>query len=130
MPEHVHLLIWPRLPEYEMSQYLGSIKQPVGTKAIQYLQRHAARCLKELTLVNRNRVYHRFWQCGSGYDENLDKPQVIHDVIDYIHQNPVRRGLVARAEDWIWSRRSRLAGLDSPLICVDRTVPPLEIMER
>ncbi len=130
MPEHVHLLIWPRLPEYEMSHILSSIKQPVGTKAIQYLQRHAARCLKELTLVNRNRTYHRFWQCGSGYDENLDKPQVIHDVIDYIHQNPVRRGLVARAEDWIWSSARDWAGLDSPLICVDRTVPPLEIIER
>ena len=70
MPEHVHLLIWPRLPEYEMSHILSSIKQPVGTKAIQYLQRHAARCLKELTLVNRNRTYHRFWQCGSGYDQH------------------------------------------------------------
>jgi putative transposase len=32
-------------------------------------------------------------------------------MIDAIHANPVRRGLVARAEDWEWSSARWYAGL-------------------
>jgi putative transposase len=32
-------------------------------------------------------------------------------MIDYIHANPVRRGLVTRAEDWEWSSARWYAGL-------------------
>jgi len=31
-------------------------------------------------------------------------------VIEYIHNNPVRRGLVAEATDWIWSSARLYAG--------------------
>jgi hypothetical protein len=36
----------------------------------------------------------------------LNSPEAIETVIDYIHQNPVRRGLVKRAVDWTWSSAS------------------------
>jgi putative transposase len=36
---------------------------------------------------------------------------VLRAAIDYIHANPVRRGLVARAEDWEWSSARWYAGL-------------------
>jgi hypothetical protein len=32
-------------------------------------------------------------------------------VIDYIHANPMRRGLEARAEDWEWSSARWYSGL-------------------
>ena len=32
-------------------------------------------------------------------------------MIEYIHANPVRRGLVERAEDWEWSSARWYAGL-------------------
>src|SRR5262245_26889809 len=41
MPEHVHLLIWPREPGYQTAGILASIKKPVGYRAIQYLDEHA-----------------------------------------------------------------------------------------
>ena len=34
MPNHVHLLICPNKPDYNVSAILKAIKQPVGTKAI------------------------------------------------------------------------------------------------
>jgi putative transposase len=49
------------------------------------------------------KTFFRFWQRGGGYDKNVDYPRDIWDLIDYIHNNPVRRGLVTRAEDWLWS---------------------------
>jgi hypothetical protein len=48
-------------------------------------------------------VRHRFWQPGGGYDRNITSSEALRAVIDYIPANPVRRGLVARAEDWEWS---------------------------
>src|SRR5687768_9101444 len=38
MPEHVHLLVWPRQPKYEIEMIRQQIKGPVGRKAIQFLR--------------------------------------------------------------------------------------------
>src|SRR5262249_48785979 len=57
------------------------------------------------------RLRHRFWQPGGGYDRNITSAAALRAVIDYIHANPVRRGLVARAEDWEWSSARWYAGL-------------------
>ena len=35
-----------------------------------------------------------------------DEPAAIEAVIEYIHMNPMRRGLVKRAVDWKWSSAS------------------------
>ena len=37
-----------------------------------------------------------FWQSGGGFDRNVNEPRALMAMIDYIHLNPVRRGLVAR----------------------------------
>jgi len=34
MPEHVHLLVYPKKPAYDIRAILKTIKQPVGRKAI------------------------------------------------------------------------------------------------
>jgi hypothetical protein len=36
-------------------------------------------------------------------DRNLDHAETVLAAIDYLHRNPVRRGLVERAVDWQWS---------------------------
>ena len=45
----------------------------------------------------------RFWQTGGGFDHNIWNEHPLHEVIRYIHHNPVRRGLVADARKWEWS---------------------------
>jgi len=37
------------------------------------------------------------------YDHNVRSQQSFENKLAYMHRNPVRRGLVARAEDWRWS---------------------------
>lgn len=72
---------------------------------------------------NGSRSY-RFWQRGGGYDRNLSSTPEVHRKLRYIHENPVRRGLVQRTIDWRWS--SALAwetGTDEPL-SLDRTSFP------
>ena len=45
----------------------------------------------------------RFWQEGPGYDRNVLDHGTLRAMIDYVHLNPVRRGLVDRPRDWKWS---------------------------
>ena len=58
----------------------------------------------ELTVRERPGVHcFRFWQEGGGYDRNLRSEVAILAAIDYIHENPVRRGLCKPSADWRWS---------------------------
>src|SRR6516162_30218 len=45
MPEHVHLIIYPRQPVYWIRAILKEIKGPVGRKAIHYLAEQAPQWL-------------------------------------------------------------------------------------
>jgi putative transposase len=70
--------------------------------------------LERLTVRQRPGVTtFRFWQEGPGYDRNLSEPSTAVAAIDYVHRNPVRRGLVERAVDWKWSS-ARYYVLDPP----------------
>src|SRR5207302_1617418 len=103
MPEHVHLLVYPRRLDASVSGFLGDLKETVGRNAIAHLTQHAPEWLPRLAVREGSRLRHRFWQPGGGHDRNVVEPATLGAVIAYIHANPVRRGLVERPEDWEWS---------------------------
>ena len=117
MPEHVHILLWPRRAQYEMAAILKTIKQSVSQRAMRYLRSEAPHWLDRLAVARGpGRVEHRFWQAGGGYDRNMVEPATIALCIKYIHDNPIARGLVECATDWIWSSARWYDGsLDVPL---------------
>ena len=131
MPEHVHLLIWPPASEIDLptkkgttAGILADIKRPVGRKAIRYLEDHSPDYLERLTVRNRSRTYRRFWQAGSGFDENVSDVGALHEIVAYIHENPVRRDLAQLAQDWQWSSARDWFGETQNICCkVDRTLP-------
>ena len=107
MPEHVHLLAYPDRSNASgdsISRFLAAVKRPVSARVKADLEAVESRLLKRLTIAERpGKQVFRFWQEGPGYDRNLNTVDVILNAIDYIHLNPVRRGLVARAADFRWS---------------------------
>jgi putative transposase len=103
MPEHVHLLIHPRTQEYDIGLIRQSIKAPVGQKAIEYLTIESSAWLDRITRKRGSRTERLFWMSGGGYDRNVSEPATLLTMIDYIHMNPVRRGLVERPEEFRWS---------------------------
>ena len=104
MPEHVHILLLPRQPEYSVSRILSGLKQPVSKQATQFLRAtETATPATMLDVQPNGRRSVRFWQRGGGYDRNLRSPRHIWETIDYIHANPVRRGLCEADVDWPWS---------------------------
>ena len=111
MPEHVHILVYPGEAAEQMSAFLQALKEPVGRQAIGYLKSQAPHWLARITVREGRRRRRRFWQPGGGYDRNITSAEALRAMIDYLHANPVRRGLVARAEDWEWSSARWYAGL-------------------
>ncbi|MBI4717009.1 MAG: transposase [Planctomycetes bacterium] len=119
MPEHAHMLILPQTAEYSMSRILTSLKQPVSKRAILYLRREAPHFLPRMTDRQPNgKTSLRFWQRGGGYDRNIRSPQYVWETIDYIHANPLRRGLCDTPTSWAWSSARAYAGeaYDGPTI--------------
>jgi putative transposase len=123
MPEHAHLIIWPRQTHYEISAILQSIKQPVGQRAVKFLTANAPEWLPRITRCRGGSKERLFWESGGGYDRNIDEPKTLWTMIDYIHMNPVRRGLVTRATDWQWSSAGWFEGAPKVNLIPDR-IPP------
>jgi len=79
MPEHVHLLA-------------GEPNGALLSKAIQALK-------LSVSVQSRQRP---FWQARY-YDFNVRNELKRVEKLQYMHRNPVRRGLVGKPEDWPWS---------------------------
>lgn len=117
MPDHVHLVLLPRQTEYDIAMIRRLIKEPVARKAIAYLRNNAPEWLKKLERQRGQRKEHVFWQSGGGYDRNIIQGETLLKIIDYLHENPVRKGFVTRAMDWKWSSAAWfVANEDIPLM--------------
>jgi putative transposase len=104
MPEHVHLLVYPTQPEPQLGRFLARVKQPFSKEIKQILMDSQSTLLDKLTVRERpGKLCFRFWQEGPGFDRNIFSPPAIQASIDYIHQNPVKRGLCLPAVAWRWS---------------------------
>jgi putative transposase len=113
MPEHVHIIVYPFKQQYDIACFLKSIKQSVSRKAHTWLVNHDRQWLEKLTVSGHGNF--RFWQAGGGYDRNIDSRSTLLRIIDYIHQNPVRRGLAEKAMDFPWSSASWYEGKECVL---------------
>jgi len=89
MANHVHLLVLPRVSP---SRFLQTLKG--------YTAREANRLL--------GRTGQPFWQAES-YDHAVRDDRESDRIKAYIEDNPVKAGLVANAEDYLWSSAARKA---------------------
>jgi len=83
MPNHVHLLIFPKWMLEKVTQGIKGFT----SYAINKLQAQAGRT---------------FWQDES-YDHWVRDETEFHRTIHYIEQNPVKAGLCKKANEWRWS---------------------------
>jgi len=100
MPNHVHLLIWPLAPKYEISKILSGLKAFTSKTYRKFLEQKAPMRTKDFLMEDGS---FQFWQPGPGFDRNLWNGKAIHDSINYIEENPVRKQLADKPEIWKWS---------------------------
>jgi putative transposase len=115
MPEHVHLLVNPLLPERNLPMLLSDTKRPYSGEIRQLLEASGVPLLKRLMIRERpGKTVFRYWQEGPGFDRNLQSVKAILASINYIHNNPVQRKLCKRAIDWKWSSARRFLLPEAP----------------
>lgn len=89
MPNHVHLVCTPLIrldgTYYSMSKILHSLKGYTAYQANRLLGRRGA-----------------FWQDES-YDHVVRDESEMRRIAEYVLNNPVKAGLVAAPEEWLWS---------------------------
>jgi len=104
MPEHIHLLVFPMEATCTVSMLLYAIKRPMAYRIKRLMEKRRDPRLTELIVWERpGKQVFRFWQEGSGYDRNLTNMRSATEAIQYIHANPVRRGLCESPSQWKWS---------------------------
>jgi REP element-mobilizing transposase RayT len=96
MPDHVHMIITPLKDDkgnsYGLAEIMNGIK---GASA------HST----NVALNRKGRV----WQSES-FDHILRSEESIHSKVQYICENPIRKGLVSNIEDYPWLWREWVEG--------------------
>ena len=102
MPDHVHMIIHPINEVYDMAIILQAMKQGSSMRA-----------------MNKGWIPTKLWEPGGGYDSNITHLQARIEAIKYIHENPVRKGMVEESWRFRWSSANwRLTGEQGDIECV------------
>ena len=86
MPDHIHLLIHPLDEVYSMELIAKAIKQGVSNRA-----------------KSQGWISTDLWETGGGHDRNIFSERARKNAINYIHENPVKDGMVESSVEYFWS---------------------------
>ena len=94
LPDHWHAIIYPPHP-VSIAQAMSAVK------------------VSSMITINHGRQEKgELWQ-ERFFDHALRTVKDYWETVEYIHLNPVRRGLVKRPEQWKWSSFAEYAGVDA-----------------
>jgi len=116
MPEHVHLLM-SEPGKGDPSKVIQALKQTVSRRLRSKSGRKIVGIQLPLSLVGED-SYPHFWQ-HRFYDFNVWSDEKKIEKLEYMHQNPVKRGLVQDPKDWAWSSYGFYAGGEDGLVKID-----------
>ena len=116
MPEHVHLLI-SEPPGCTPSVVLKVLKQRVA-RDLRRRKRKAHDGQLRLPFDKGDAGLPHFWQARF-YDFNVYSSRKLREKLQYMHANPVERGLVKNASAWIWSSFSFYEKGECGLVRID-----------
>jgi putative transposase len=95
MPNHVHALVWMPQPD-QFPRLVHGWKRMSSFRIRRWYAAHAPAYFQHFGAGDR------FWQPKS-YVFHLHSESKLREKLVYLHENPVRARLVARAVDWPWS---------------------------
>ncbi|MGA2631367.1 MAG: transposase [Terriglobia bacterium] len=124
MPEHFHLLIWP-LEQANPSQIIQRLKERTAIFILENLHENrpfpwCRKMLERLTLPSTVHLHgpNRVWQ-RRFYDLNVWSERKRLEKLNYMHGNPVKRGLVSSPAQWPWSSYRFYYLEDSSVLAMD-----------
>ena len=110
MENHLHLIA----SSPDLSKEIGDFKSFTARTIIDYLIEKGARnVLRQLALhksrYKKDRTY-QLWQEGS-HPQLIQSEEMMRQRVEYIHDNPVKRGYVDDPTHWRYSSARNYAGL-------------------
>ncbi len=119
MDNHIHLIA--SHPD-NLSQLVQNLKSFTAKELIERLHEDERdwilKLMSEYKPDYKQESTFQFWEEGN-HPKQIQNIVIFNQKVDYIHYNPVRRGLVANEEDWVYSSARDFLGLD-PVFQVDR----------
>jgi putative transposase len=122
MPDHLHLLIYPDQDRVEeVSSIMEDLKKFTSRKLRKQMEEDKRN--KWLSLFKLKKPKKKNWQYQI-WQERFDdlaiySLEIARIKINYIHNNPVRKGLVEKAEDYLYSSARNYILEDHSIIRVD-----------
>jgi len=110
MPDHVHFFCAPLQDDHSLSRFVGAWKEWTAkqvlkvfcaTQAQAGLQATRSSSRVESGAQGPGEYRSRLWQ-SEFFDHLLRSRESYSEKWDYVWRNPVRAGLVLKAEDWPW----------------------------
>jgi len=118
MPEHIHLVIIPRI-DTRVGAIIGDIKRFSSKRIIKIFKtRNNNALLDKLNVCRDGNSRLAFWQRRC-YDHNCRLEKSMWEKVNYCHNNPVIRRLVQKREDWEWSSYRWYHGYPNVLLEMD-----------
>jgi len=104
MPTHLHMIVFDANFDNErLIRALTDFRKFTGRQLSDYCGHHFPKCfaetLRDQATEDRER---RFWQ-PSRHPEAVQTEPFWQQKLDYLHDNPRRKGLVRSPQDWRWS---------------------------
>ena len=124
MSNHVHLVVSVQ-EGFSISDFVRDCKKFTSTQILKYIENNNTESRRDWMLHQfkyfasrhtRNEHY-QLWEHDNHFIE-LSSPAFTQQKVDYIHNNPVRAGLVYKPEDYVYSSASNYADIDQ-IIDVD-----------
>jgi len=108
MPEHFHLLIWPQ-PAESTRRIVQQLKQRTAARLLRILRANPGNhwCERTLARLRLPPTVHvqsafRVWQ-RRFYPFGIYSEKKRLEKLNYMHANPVKRGLADAPDQWPWS---------------------------
>ena len=113
MDNHIHLIA--SHPD-NLSQVIQNFKSYTAKKLLYSLKSDKRDWILQLMSAYKpdykSESTYQFWQEGN-HPKQIQDIEMYNQKVEYIHYNPVRRGLVSNEEDWVYSSARNFLGLDS-----------------
>jgi REP element-mobilizing transposase RayT len=114
MEHHLHLIA----SSSNLSKEIGDFKSFTARSIIDFFkERHAHHILKRLAdskITHKDDRMYQLWQEGS-HPELIQNDEMMRQKIEYIHNNPVKRGYIDDPIHWRYSSARNYAGLEGLL---------------
>ncbi|AEA44309.1 REP-associated tyrosine transposase [Fluviicola taffensis] len=134
MSNHIHLIVNVDM-EFSLSDIIRDFKKYTSRKIVETIRTEPEsrrewllKHFETAAIIHSKTKNHKVWQDGNHAIE-LYNERFTWTKVQYIHQNPVRAGLVTSAEFWKYSSASNYQEMISVFPEIYRLTPPLTIVK-